>query len=139
MSTLEQKCRTLIGKKCPELADSPLPQIIEHLMQIDDNLRFMLASRKWRFGANTIEELLEQTHHYTLEGLVDQIQCPTLVCDNTLEYITPGQAKKFYEQLRCKKHYVLFNADDGTGGHCEPLAPRLFNAEVYSWLATLIS
>ena len=137
MGTLEQKCRGAIRQKAPELVDAPLTEIIDHLMQIDDNLRFMLASRQWRFGANNIEELIEQTHRYSLKGLIDQIQCPTLVCDNTLEYITPGQAKQFYEELTCKKHYVLFNEEDGTGGHCQPLAPRLFNAQVYSWLASL--
>ncbi|RUR11156.1 S9 family peptidase [Legionella sp. km772] len=135
MGSLEQKCRTAVQKNCPELGHAPLPQIIEYLMKIDNNLRFMLASRLWRFGAHTIEDLVEQTHRYTLKGIVEDIQCPMLVCDNTLEYITPGQAQQFYDQLRCKKHYVLFNEENGTGGHCEPLAPRLFYAEVYSWLA----
>ncbi|MDI9818312.1 MULTISPECIES: S9 family peptidase [unclassified Legionella] len=134
-SSLESKCKLLISTQCPELESAPLDQIIEHLMETDENLRFMLASRKWRFGAKTIGEMLQLTRAYTVEGLVEKIQCPTLVCDNTLEYITPGQAKKFYQQLQCKKHYVLFNAEEGTGGHCEPLAPRLFSAKMYSWLA----
>lgn len=136
MGTLEHKCRSAMLQKCPELSDAPIAEIIERLMMLDENLRFMLESRKWRFGANSIDELLEKTKVYTLNGLAEQIQCPTLVCDNTLEYITPGQAKKFYEQLRCKKDYVLFNEEEGTGGHCEPLAPRLFNERIYSWLAS---
>lgn len=135
MGSLEHKCHRAMMQKCPELSSAPLAEIIEHLMTLDENLRFMLESRKWRFGANSINELLEKTKAYSLNGLVEQIQCPTLVCDNTLEYITPGQAKKFYEQLRCKKSCVLFNEEDGTGGHCEPLAPRLFNEQIYSWLA----
>ncbi|KTD71466.1 MULTISPECIES: alpha/beta hydrolase family protein [Legionella] len=120
--------------KAPDLKDVPLEQAITQLMQTDEHLRFMLASRKWRFGAKTIEEMLAKTRDYTLHGLVEQIQCPMLVCDNTLEYITLGQAKKLYDQLQCKKHYILFNETEGTGGHCEPLAPRLFSAKVYAWL-----
>lgn len=136
-SNLESKCKSLITQ-FPELGNAPLHQAIEHLMQTDENLRFMLESRKWRFGAKTVKEMLELTRTYTLEGLVGEIQCPTLVCDNTLEYITPGQAKRFYDQLQCKKHYILFGAEEGTGGHCEPLAPRLFSAQMYSWLNTVM-
>lgn len=136
-SNLENKFKLAISTKNPELAEAPLSQIIDYLMKEDDNLKFMLNSRTWRFGANTVEEMLEKTSAYTLNDLVENIQCPTLVCDNTLEYITPGQAKDLYDRLTCKKQYILFNAEEGTGGHCEPLAPRLFNAYMYSWLNTL--
>ncbi len=123
--------------KYPDLKDAPLEQTLTHLIKTDENLRFMLESRKWRFGAKTIKEMLDGTRAYTLSGLVENIQCPMLVCDNTLEYITLGQAKKLYDQLQCKKQYILFNDEEGTGGHCEPLAPRLFNAKIYAWLNTL--
>lgn len=135
-SNLESKFNSIV-QKFPDLKDASLAQVLPELMKLDDNLRFMLESRKWRFGVKTIEELLQKTRDYTLNGLVEKIQCPMLVCDNTLEYITQGQAKKLYDQLQCSKQYILFNAEDGTGGHCEPLAPRLFSAKIYSWLHTL--
>ncbi|STX29248.1 prolyl oligopeptidase [Legionella beliardensis] len=133
-SSIEEKVKSLVDKKFPALKDVPLSQALEHLMNEDENMRFMLASRKWRFGAQTIEEMLNATKAYTLQGIVKQIQCSMLVCDNTQEYITYGQAKKLYDELQCKKHYILFNSEEGTGGHCEPLAPRLFNAAIYNWL-----
>jgi pimeloyl-ACP methyl ester carboxylesterase len=136
-TSLEEKFNSLVVHKFPDLKNAPLQIIIETAMKTDANLRFMLESRKWRFGAKTIEEMLQKTRAYTLHGLVENIQCPMLVCDNTLEYITLGQAKKLYDQLQCKKHYILFDAEDGTGGHCEPLAPRLFSAQVYAWLNEL--
>lgn len=123
--------------KFPDLHDAPIEQALVHLMKTDENLRFMLESRKWRFGAQTIEEMLDKTCAYTLAGLVEKIQCPMLICDNTLEYITLGQAKKLYDQLQCKKQYILFNDEEGTGGHCQPLAPRLFSAKIHAWLNTL--
>lgn len=136
-SSLEEKFNSLVAHHFPDLRNAPLQNVIEEAIKTDANLRFMLESRKWRFGAKTIEEMLQKTRAYTLYGLVENIQCPMLVCDNTLEYITLGQAKKLYDQLQCKKHYILFNAEDGTGGHCEPLAPRLFSAQVYAWLSDL--
>ncbi|KTD13614.1 prolyl oligopeptidase [Legionella gratiana] len=135
-SNLEAKFNSFTTR-FPDLKDTPLEQAIEHLMSVDENLRFMLESRKWRFGAKTIGEMFHRIREYTLSGLVEKIQCPMLVCDNTLEYITLGQAKKLYDQLQCKKQYILFNAEEGTGGHCEPLAPRLFSAKIYAWLHAL--
>lgn len=133
---LEAKFNSFMTK-FPDLNDAPIEQALVHLMKTDENLRFMLESRKWRFGAKTIEEMLGKTRAYTLTGLVEKIQCPMLICDNTLEYITLGQAKKLYEQLQCKKQYILFNDEEGTGGHCQPLAPRLFSAKIYAWLSAL--
>ncbi|KTD40239.1 alpha/beta hydrolase family protein [Legionella parisiensis] len=133
---LEAKFNSFMTK-FPDLHDAPIEQALVHLMKTDENLRFMLESRKWRFGAKTIEEMLEKTRAYTLAGLAEKIQCPMLICDNTLEYITLGQAKKLYDQLQCKKQYILFNDEEGTGGHCQPLAPRLFSAKIHAWLNTL--
>lgn len=90
--------------KFPDLHDAPIEQALVHLVKTDENLRFMLESRKWRFGVQTIEEMLDKTRAYTLAGLVEKIQCPMLICDNTLEYITLGQAKKLYDQLQCKNN-----------------------------------
>ncbi|MCE0721640.1 MULTISPECIES: alpha/beta hydrolase family protein [Legionella] len=133
---LEAKFNSFMTK-FPDLKEVPFEKALTHLMNTDENLQFMLESRKWRFGAKTIEEMLHRTRAYTLNGLVEKIQCPMLICDNTLEYITLGQAKKLYDQLQCKKQYILFNDEEGTGGHCEPLAPRLFSAKIYAWLSSL--
>lgn len=138
-SSMELKLRALADKEFPELKNAQLYEVLERLMEKDETLRFMMNSRKWRFGAKNIKDMLDKVASYSLEGLVEKIQCPMLVCDNTLEYITLGQAKKLYTLLRCKKDYLLFSAEDGTGGHCEPLAPKLFNAKVYTWLNKQLS
>ncbi|WP_454785729.1 alpha/beta hydrolase family protein [Legionella sp. WA2024007413] len=126
-----------VKEKIPGLKDAPLEHVLTELMKTDENLKFMIESRKWRFAAKTVGEMLDKTRAYTLHGLVKNIQCPMLVCDNTLEYITLGEAKKLYDELQCTKEYILFNDKEGTGGHCEPLAPRIFSAKIYSWLSTL--
>lgn len=133
-SNFESKFTSLAKTQYPELKDAPLHQIIEHAISKDENSRFMLISRLWRFGAKNIEDMIKEIRKYNLEGIANQIQCPMLVCDNTLEYITLGQAKKLYDHLQCQKKYLLFNAEDGTGGHCEPLARRLVTGRVYEWL-----
>lgn len=126
-----------VATKEPGLKNAPLNAIMDYINKNDEKMRFMLASRFWRFGAKSIEEMVSYTKPYTLEGLVEQIQCPMLVCDNNLEYITLGQAKKLYDKLDCPKKYVLFSDKEGAGGHCEPVSPRLFSAKVYEWLAKI--
>jgi hypothetical protein len=56
---------------------------------------------------------------YTLKGLVDKIEYPTLVCDNAADAIAGGQAKRLYDALGCPKDYVRFTAEEGADGHCE--------------------
>lgn len=121
----------------PDLKDTSVEDALSQVMKKDENLRFMIESRMWRFGATTIKEMLDKTRAYTLNGLAEKIQCPMLVCDNTLEYITLGQAKKLYDHLKCRKEYILFHEEEGTGGHCQPLAPQLFTAKIYNWLNSL--
>lgn len=133
-SSLEPKLRAQAREKCPEHEHAPLHLLIECLMEKDETLRFMMKSRIWRFGADSVKGMLQAITDYSLEGLAEKIQCPMLICDNTLEYITPGQAKTLYAALKCSKEYHLFSEKSGTGGHCEPLAPRLFSAKMYSWL-----
>jgi pimeloyl-ACP methyl ester carboxylesterase len=138
-SNFENKFIELTKTRFPELKDAPLYQVVEHVMSIDENSRFMLASRFWRYGAKNIKEMIKEIHQYTLEGVVNQIQCPMLVCDNTQEYVSQGQAKKLYDHLTCPKTYLLFNEQEGMGGHCEPLARRLFASKMYEWLGDKVS
>lgn len=134
MGGMEEKFANIAKTKLPELANLPTHELILEIMKHDEQTRFMMESRMWRFGAKTIEELLIAARQYSVSGMTGMIRCPMLVCDNTLEYITKGQAKKLYDELTCKKNYILFNEKDGTGGHCEPLTPRLFSAKIYEWL-----
>lgn len=135
---MESKFRSLAHAKFPELKNASIGEILPKVLEADSKMRFMMESRKWRFGAKTVEEMLDLTRAYHLEGLAKDIQCPMLVCDNTLEYITLGQAKKLYDQLECPKKYILFKEEDGTGGHCEPVTPRLFNSQIYAWLHSIL-
>jgi hypothetical protein len=80
---------------------------------------------RWRAGLQ---------REYTLKGLVEKIECPTLVCDNVADAIAGGQAKQLYPALRRPKDYVVFTAEEGADGHCEGGAQVLFNRVAYDWL-----
>jgi hypothetical protein len=58
----------------------------------DDARRFALAARMRAFGAKTLKEFVLMQREYSLKGLAEKIECPTLVCDNVAHAIVGGGA-----------------------------------------------
>jgi hypothetical protein len=56
----------------------------------DDARRFALAARMRAFGAKTLKEFVLMQREYSLKGLAEKIECPTLVCDNVADAIVGG-------------------------------------------------
>ncbi|MGQ3892697.1 alpha/beta hydrolase family protein [Legionella sp. CNM-4043-24] len=99
---------------------------------------FMFESRKVRFGVDSIADLFKKTQEYEIEQRVKSIRCPMLVLDNELEHITQGQARKLFDALETDiRHYHLFKARDGHGGHCQPLSHCHNNELIFAWLDSL--
>ena len=71
---------------------------------------------------------------YRLGDEVDQIDTPILVTESDGEQLWPGQSRHLYDRLPGPKTIVTFTAEEGAGGHCEPLAPALRDARIFDWL-----
>jgi hypothetical protein len=125
---MPQEMREAIERDDPAV-DSALDKIMQ-----DDARRFFIAARMRAFGARTLKEFLLMQREYSLKGLAEKIECPTLVCDNVSDAIAGGQAKELYDALRCPKDYVLFTAEEGAEGHCEGGAQVLFHSRAFDWL-----
>jgi hypothetical protein len=115
-------------------SDSPALDSVFDKMMEDDAWRFFFAARMRAFGAKTPKELVLMQREYSLKGRVQQIECPTLVCDNVTDTIAGGQGKLLYDALKCPKSYIQFTAEQGAGGHCEGGAQVLFHTKVFDWL-----
>ncbi|MFN8770138.1 MAG: alpha/beta hydrolase family protein [Neisseriaceae bacterium] len=106
--------------------------------QVNENPKsdfaFKINSRLWRFGADSIDKFLQVIPLYKLEDRVKNINCKMLILDNEEEYLTKGQAKLLYDKLSCQKEYYLFSANENTGGHCQPLAPKITFSYIFDWL-----
>jgi hypothetical protein len=113
--------------------DPAVDSSLEGMME-GDARRFFLAARMRAFGAKSLKEFLLMQRDYTLKGLVEKIECPTLVCDNAADAIAGGQAKRLYDALGCPKDYVRFTAEEGADGHCEGGAQVPFHRVAYDWL-----
>jgi dienelactone hydrolase len=128
MARMPQEIREAIEQDDPKV-DSFLDKMVQ-----DDAQRFFLAARMRAFGAKTLKELVLMQREYSLKGLAEKIECPTLVCDNEGDAVAGGQGKELYEALRCPKDYVQFTAEEGAEGHCEGGAQVLFHRVAYDWL-----
>ena len=113
--------------------DPAVDAFLEKMMQ-GDARRFFIAARMRAYGAKSLKEFLLMQREYTLKGLAEKIECPTLVCDNVADAIAGGQAKQLYDALGCPKDYVEFTAEEGADGHCEGGAQVLFHRVAYDWL-----
>jgi dienelactone hydrolase len=113
--------------------DPAVDAFLEKMME-GDAMRFFIAARMRAYGAKNLKEFLLMQRDYTLEGLVEKIECPTLVCDNVADTIAGGQAKRLHDALGCPQYYVLFTAEEGADGHCEGGAQILFHRVAFDWL-----
>jgi pimeloyl-ACP methyl ester carboxylesterase len=64
------------------------------LMKGNTNLRWALRNGAWTFGVDSHAEYLRRTKDYTLKGIIDKIECPTLVMEAEHDVFLKGHAAK---------------------------------------------
>ena len=87
----------------------------------------------WTHGVKNPLDYIRLTKDYSLEGRIDRIRCPTLVCAAENDDIGVT-ARRLFETLTCEKAFITFTASDGAGAHCEAGARELFNQRAFDWL-----
>jgi hypothetical protein len=99
----------------------------------DPRSREFYGSRMATMGAATFGEWLRILTTYSLDGLAEQIRCPTLVTEGEGDFAS--QSRKLFEALTCEKEFHAFSAGEGAGGHCEGLGQSLWQDVVFTWLS----
>ncbi|MDQ2714600.1 MAG: alpha/beta fold hydrolase [Chloroflexota bacterium] len=123
------KVAALFGRA---LAHSMLKQV----MQRNTGIRWAIENGMFTFQVDSIWDLIEATESWSLEGVVQGITCPTLVCEAEGDHFFVEQPKMLYEALTCPKTLLRFTAEDGAEEHCQLGALLLFNHRVFEWLDT---
>lgn len=108
--------------------------IMQQVMKYRPGIRWAIENGLYTFQVGSIWELMEATDGWSLEGVADHIQCPTLVCDAEADHFFEGQARMLYDALRCPKTFLRFTAEDGAEEHCHFGALLFFNHKVFDWL-----
>lgn len=114
------------------------PDTVDELMRATmmDSIdsRWAIENGMFAFNASTPHEWLLKALDYTLDGVAQQIRCPTLVIDTETEQAFKGQAKALFDALTCDKTFLLFTAEEGAEDHCQVASPLLSAQRMFDWL-----
>ncbi len=126
--------REFMGQDKPVSSDEDWNALLEREMSRNMGMRWAISQGMWTMRATSPLDCMQKMQQYTMEGVVEQVSCPTLVCDAEKDHFFSGQPKKLYDALTCPKTYLLFTAYDAAEEHCHAGAALLLNQRVFDWL-----
>lgn len=113
----------------PEMGD-----IMASILARNTAVRWGIENGQFTFLAANLEELVQKTEPFTLEGVAEQIKCPVLVCEAEHDHAFAGQPERLYKSLSGPKTYMKFTAEDSAEEHCHFGALKLANHRMFNWL-----
>ncbi len=93
---------------------------------------------KWVFGVGSMKEAFEKGKDFKLEGVVQNIRCPYLICHGGSDVLSVEQATKLHDYTKAKGVNVTLRliAEEETGAeHCQHDNPTLGQEYMADWLA----
>ncbi len=93
---------------------------------------------KWVFGVASMQEAFEKGKDFALEGVVENMRCPYLICHGGSDVLSVEQAAKLYDHARERGVDVTMALiDEETTGaeHCQHDNPTLGQEVMADWLA----
>jgi hypothetical protein len=122
-----------------KLLDAGDQQRFDQLFETDMRAASPAQRQNWAwrakpYGTASAYEVFAEARRYNLDGIVDRITMPMLVCDPEGEQFWPGQSRRLYDALPGPKRLVGFSAAEGADRHCEPMARSLLGQRLFDWL-----
>ncbi|MBN2025229.1 MAG: alpha/beta hydrolase [Actinobacteria bacterium] len=123
------------------LRDDPddFDQGIEEVMEESIQLNWFIGNGMFTFGVDTPSAFLLAFSEYSMAGVADKIDCPTLVIDSDNDTSMKGEAQRLYDALTCPKDFILFTTEEGAGLHCQMGAMLLAHQHIFDWLDETLS
>lgn len=103
-------------------------------MNNSTSMEWVVTQGMYVFDVESPADVMLIYEDYTLDGILEKIRCPTLVCDGESDSKIGGQAQTFYDELTCPKEYLLFTNEDRAGEHCQLGASAISSQEKFDWL-----
>ena len=113
-------------------ADPAMDQQLDGFLG-DARSREFYGSRMAAMGAQSFGGWLRLLVNYSLDGLAENIACPTLVTEGEGDFAS--QSRKLFDALTCEKEFHGFTEAEGAAGHCEGMGQMVWQDVVFSWLA----
>jgi pimeloyl-ACP methyl ester carboxylesterase len=109
-------------------------RIVRKGMENNTSLRWAMTQGVWSFGASSITDFMTKTKQFTIDGVVGQIQCPSLVLEGEGDMFFPNQPQQVYDALQAPKRLFRFTSEDGAENHCQSGALAYLHEVVFNWL-----
>ncbi|MFB7668924.1 alpha/beta fold hydrolase [Kitasatospora sp. NPDC056138] len=109
------------------------------LMTGSTQLRWALRNGVWTFGASSVADYIRRTADYTLDGVAQLIDCPTLILDAENDQFFHGQPQRVQAALTCPHTLITLPEAEGAGEHCHMGAMSRFQQTAFDWLDTTLS
>ncbi|MGV4986667.1 alpha/beta hydrolase family protein [Streptomyces sp. NRAIS4] len=109
------------------------------LMKGNTQLRWALRNGVWAFGAASVADYIRRTADYTLDGVAQLIDCPTLILDAENDQFFRGQPQRVQAALTCPHTLITLPEAEGAGEHCHMGAMSRFHQITFDWLDTTLS
>jgi len=120
-------------EKLPTDDPEVLEPIVEHIQETP-TLRWAVDQRGfWVHGVDSLSEYLKVAEDYSLEEVVSQIRCPTLLTWAESDPLA-WDAERIYDRLTSQKELVRFYDAEGAGDHTEAKNRPLVHQRAFDWL-----
>lgn len=120
-----------------ELLDSGQKDVFDRYMaqaDTDPAMARTVAFRARPYGISGPFDLFTAVRGYQLRDVAHLIRTPLLITDPDGEQFWPGQSEQLAGLVGGPHEIARFTAADGADEHCQPLAPGLTQARMFSWL-----
>jgi pimeloyl-ACP methyl ester carboxylesterase len=114
--------------------DTEVNEAISRLAAVNTQVRWGVNNGLWVLGAATPAEYLRKVADYTLEGIADQIQAPTLIMDAEDDAFFRGQPQLLHAAMSAPSTVVTLTGYDGAGEHCHVGDTGYSHQVMFDWL-----
>jgi hypothetical protein len=93
---------------------------------------------KWVFGCDSMKSSMEKAKAFTLDGHLENMQCPYLIMHGGHDVLTVSQAKKVYDYGQAKGVNCtlrLLDEEETGAEHCQHDNPTIGQEILADWLA----
>ncbi|QGY42013.1 alpha/beta fold hydrolase [Pseudodesulfovibrio cashew] len=105
------------------------------LMAKDVGFRWWINNGMFTTGAKTPLEFMKVWGEFSLEGVVGNIACPTLVIGSDGDhFLTMDDSRALYDRLKCPKTFLAFHGRNQANRHCQVGALVAGTARILDWL-----
>jgi len=112
--------------------------IVKKMNKKDISFQWLFDNASWRFGAKDYADLMVGQKKYTMEGVAQNIACPTLIVESVADGMFAGQPRNLYDALKCQKAYIIFTREEAAQAHCQLGESSLSNEKIFNWLDSIL-